>query len=236
MNLSDYYTTADTVEGFVFSREQGSRFAKEVAGDFNPLHDIDAKKFCVPGDLLFSLSLAKLGVSTKMRFDFSGMVSEDIHLHFAKQSDSATQILDAAGKEYLAIQREGEVSEQLEFATNLAERYVAFSGYTFPHVLVPLMADQNVMINPARPMVIYQSMSIDMLRLDVEDLTLEMTECTLDVQGKRGTALLKFCFKSQEEVIGYGEKTMILSGLREYDQSVIDELVNDYQTRKSAAQ
>ena len=28
--------------------EQASMFAKEVAHDFNPLHDVDAKHFCVP--------------------------------------------------------------------------------------------------------------------------------------------------------------------------------------------
>ena len=39
------------------TREQASRFAKSIADDCNPLHDIDAKRFCVPGDLLFSMVL-----------------------------------------------------------------------------------------------------------------------------------------------------------------------------------
>ena len=42
-----------------FTREQGSNFAKQIADDFNPLHDIDAKRFCIPGDLLFSIILSK---------------------------------------------------------------------------------------------------------------------------------------------------------------------------------
>ena len=41
-------------EYFSFTRKQASDFAKQVASDFNPIHDEDAKRFCVPGDLLFS--------------------------------------------------------------------------------------------------------------------------------------------------------------------------------------
>jgi hypothetical protein len=234
MNLSDFYSPAAQTDSFVFTRAQGSQFAKTIAGDFNPLHDVDAKKFCVPGDLLFTLSLAKLGVSEKMKFDFSGMVSEDVELQFDAQNSNHIKVVDDQEKQYLSIEREGEKSTNEQFANLLAQRYVAFSGYTFPHILVPLMAEKEVMINPARPMVIYQSMSIEMQRLDVADLSLEMTGSTLEVEGKRGTALLKFCFKAADEIVGYGEKTMILSGLRAFDQTVIDTLVSDYETRKNA--
>jgi len=52
MNLSKYYTaTAD--DGFVFTREQGSHFAKDIAGDFNPLHDADARNFAFPAICYF---------------------------------------------------------------------------------------------------------------------------------------------------------------------------------------
>lgn len=235
MNLTDFYTTSESDNGFVFTREQGSRFAKEIAGDFNPLHDVDAKKFCVPGDLLFTLSLVKLGVSERMKFDFNGMVSEGIPLHFDTLKGAKVNVLDEQEKEYLSLERSGETVQDDKLASLLAERYVAFSGYTFPHVLVPLMKQQEVMINPARPMVIYQSMSIDMRRFDFSDVQLEMAESTLKVQGKRATAILKFCFKEAgDQIVGYGEKTMILSGLRAYDQAVIDELVGDYETRKNA--
>ncbi len=44
-----------------------------------------------------------------------------------------------------------------------------FSGHTFPDILVKLMADNSVMINPARPMVMYQSMSIDLHTLTAEN-------------------------------------------------------------------
>lgn len=55
-----------------FTREQASQFAKEVADDFNPLHDIEAKRFCVPGDLLFSVILSQAAIHKEMTFTFSG--------------------------------------------------------------------------------------------------------------------------------------------------------------------
>ena len=233
MNLSDYYT-ATKQQQFCFTREQGSHFAKDIADDFNPLHDVQAKKFCIPGDLLFALSLAKLGVSKKMQFSFNGMVTAGVDLHFSKPETDQVTILDAADKLYMSIERSGDISQNADFASLLAESYVAFSGHTFPHVLVPLMAEQKVMINPARPLVIYQKMSIDLQRLDFTSVALEITHSQLKVEGKRGSAVLQFCFKSDGEVVGQGEKVMVLSGLREYDQQVIDELVAQYDAWKKA--
>ena len=63
-----------------FTREQASDFAKRVADDFNPLHDVDAKRFCVPGDLLFAVILSKYGISRHMQFVFSGMVVDGVEL------------------------------------------------------------------------------------------------------------------------------------------------------------
>ncbi len=53
MFLDTYYS--DKNGEFSFTREQASNFAKRIAGDFNPIHDEDNKRFCVPGDLLFSV-------------------------------------------------------------------------------------------------------------------------------------------------------------------------------------
>ncbi|MGB0899761.1 MAG: DUF3581 family protein, partial [Psychrobium sp.] len=119
-------------------------------------------------------------------------------------------------------------------AASLAQRYVEFSGHTFPHVLVPLMEKENAMINPARPLVIYENMSIDLLRLDFTNPTLEITNTSLEVNGKRGRATLQFCFKVGDEIVGYGEKLMALSGLREFDAEVINAVVTDYDERKNA--
>ena len=56
MFLKQFYETHDN--SIRIPAHQASTFAKEIAHDFNPLHDADAKRFCVPGDLLFSLVLA----------------------------------------------------------------------------------------------------------------------------------------------------------------------------------
>ena len=48
MLLSDYYAI-DTA-GLRICADQASNFAKAIAGDFNPLHDPDNRRFCIPGD------------------------------------------------------------------------------------------------------------------------------------------------------------------------------------------
>ena len=55
-----------------------------------------------------------------------------------------------------------------KLTNSLIKNYVEFSGAAFPHVIIPLMAKQDVMINPARPMVIYESMLINLERLDIQ--------------------------------------------------------------------
>jgi hypothetical protein len=91
-----------------FTREQGSEFAKQVANDFNPLHDIDAKRFCVPGDLLFSIIIAKSGLHKQMTFNFSGMVSENNILTFPKSINEHADIKDEKGKTCLSVCAFGE--------------------------------------------------------------------------------------------------------------------------------
>ena len=76
MQLSDFYAI-DTA-GLQISAEQASNFAKTIAGDFNPLHDPDNRRFCVPGDLLFTALLQHYGISQRMHFRFSGMVGADL--------------------------------------------------------------------------------------------------------------------------------------------------------------
>ena len=232
MNLAQYYCQNDRT--FSFSRQQASDFAKQIAGDFNPLHDVETKKFCVPGDLLFSLALDKLGVSKQMNFTFCGMVSDNLELDYNDKAAEQLSIIDSADKEYLKIDRSGELSGDSQLANSLAQRYVEFSGDTFPNILLPLMEQNNVMINPARPLVIYESMSISLNRLDFINPSLEVTHTELEVNGKRGRAILQFCFKVGDEVVGYGEKQMVLSGLRPFDADVINGVVVDYDKRKNA--
>ena len=78
MNLEKYYTLDGS--RLSFTRQQASDFAKSVAGDFNPIHDIDSKRFCVPGDLLFSIIVHHYGLRQIMGISFSGMVGDDTTL------------------------------------------------------------------------------------------------------------------------------------------------------------
>ncbi len=231
MQLEQYVSTHQNT--FQFSREQASQFAKAIADDFNPIHDIDAKRFCVPGDLLFTVALAQLGLQQQMNIRFDGMVTEGIELHFAEASENQQEIRDKNGKVYLAITANGARSTNKEQNLKLAEQYVAFSGKTFPHVLVPLWKEKSVMINPARPLVIYESMNVDIDSFDFEQPTVELCGSSFEVNGKRGNVHLQFEFKDGDKVFGRGEKRMVLSGLRPYDQPAIDGLIEFYDQRKT---
>jgi hypothetical protein len=95
------------------------------------------------------------------------------------------------------------------------------------------MAENNVMINPTRPMVMYENMFIHLDELDFTDVKLQLTTPTLAVDGKRGKATLPFDLISNGKVIGHGKKHMLLSGLRDYDQSTINGLIAHYNDKKS---
>ncbi len=230
MRLDNYYSQ---VEGkTLISPQQASDFAKSVAGDFNPLHDADSKRFCVPGDLLFAIILAKYGLSQKMRISFLGMVGKNVPLDFSDTSSGEQRIVDANGKEYLSVKREGSVTTNETLIRDLVCRYVEFSGHTFTDILIPLMSENNVMANPDRPLIIYQSMSIDLNNLDFAKPELELSNASLSVSGRRGDILLEFRLTASGEVVGSGEKKMIISGLRELDGDVVQRTVDSYNRLK----
>ena len=216
-----------------FTREQGSNCAKHMAGDFNPLHDADARRFCIPGDLLFSVVLAKYGVSQHMEFDFSGMVLEGVELVLPEPSEEL-KIQDTEKRDYLQVRRGGDLSRDETLLQSLTQKYVEFSGKSFPHILVPLLAEKNVMINAARPMVMYVSMAIDLDTLDIENPSLCSDYSKIEISGRRGSVELGFNFLERDRIIGRGKKCMILSGLREYDKAVMDAAIVDYNTIKEA--
>ena len=229
MLIDQYYTFSN---GHIsFTREQGSNFAKQVADDFNPIHDPDARRFCIPGDLMFSIILAKYGLSRHMEFTFTGMVVDGIEL-LLPEAASELEINDTQGRQYLTIRRSGENIMDASLIDNLTSEYVQFSGHTFPHILVPLLAEQNVMINPGRPVVMYESMNIDLDRLDITAPRLEIDHNELAINGKRGEVKLVFNLVESGQIVGRGNKRMILSGLREYDKSVMDETVSSLNQRK----
>ncbi|ALO41269.1 DUF3581 family protein [Pseudoalteromonas phenolica] len=227
--LTPYYQ--QDAEIVTITREQGSQFAKKIADDFNPLHDVDAKKFCVPGDLLFSLVLSRYGVSENMYFKFEGMVDETSQLQFPEAADEFA--VTSNDKVMLSVKRDGETSQCPTLIESLTKNYVAFSGTTFPHMIVPVMGEKEVMINPARPMVIYESMAIHFDDINVKSVELETDTPEFEYEGKRGKIILKFNFISEGKKVGRGEKHMLVSGIKAYDQQAIDDLIAYYNERKA---
>jgi len=232
MFLTPYFSQENNQ--FQFTRQQASHFAKKVAGDFNPIHDEDSKRFCVPGDLLFAVLLSKEGISQKMRFDFSGMVNDGVALSVENKCEKESAVVDEKSKEYLHMSREGEVNHNPEFIEHVVTSYVQFSGMNFPHIMVPLMEEQQMMINCQRPLVIYESMEVEFSRLDLTHPEVEFSGATFDVDGKRGLVTLNFTFKEDGEVVGKGLKRMVASGLKPYDQEAVDDLVERFHARKEA--
>ena len=229
MILEDYcHSDNDRIR---VSREQASRFAKQVAGDFNPIHDPDSRRFCVPGDLLFGLVLARYGLSQTMDFHFSGLVDDKVTLLFPPSDADEVRILGDNGKEYLRFERQGASTRDPEVIERLIRVYVAFSGHAFPHLLVPLMREHQVMINPQRPMIIYESMALRLDDLEMANPTLALAEARLEPHGKRRRVAFDFVVNDGDRQVGQGTKRMVLSGLRPWDEAAMNAVVEDYQRR-----
>ncbi len=231
MNLEKYYTREGSK--LSFTRQQASDFAKTVAGDFNSIHDVDSKRFCVPGDLLFSVIIHHYGLRQTMGFSFSGMVGDDVTLILPEVNAREISIYDENDKKYLDVSSNGQQSRDKGLIESLTRNYVRFSGHTFPHVLVPLMRENNAMINTERPLVIYDHMRISLDTLDIDSVDLTLTDNIFRLYGKRGDVALNYDLSCNGESVGKGQKKMVLSGLREYDQAKIDELVDIYNERIS---
>ncbi|SHF70147.1 Protein of unknown function [Modicisalibacter ilicicola DSM 19980] len=231
MFLDDFYTLRDGRP--CISAEQASRFAKRMAGDYNPIHDPDARRFCVPGDLLFALVLTHHGLSQRMTFHFRGMVGADVPLDIREHEGGALSMNDASGKEVLIVERSGETTRDPAVIEAFTRRYIAFSGRNFPHYLKPLMEQQGVMFNPQRPLVIYDSMGFTLRTLDIAALQVEFVDSSFEINGKRGDAYLEFRMTHQGETVGSGSKKLVVSGLRDYDAAVMDSFVDDFVRRKA---
>lgn len=232
MDIKAFYNKSESCIGF--TREQASQFAKTIAGDFNPIHDIDNRRFCVPGDLLFAMTLCEVGVSQDMRFDFENMVTEQTQVQWPEEIESHFQLKDQQDKGLLSVQMQGETTRDVEFIQNLIEKYVQFSGRTFPEILVALMKEKGVMINPARPLIIYKDMAVHIDAFPQGDMRLDYAGAEMQVDGKKGSVKLKFDLFVDGDCIGHGTKDMVLSGLRQYDQAIIDEVVENYNQQKAS--
>ena len=232
MFLDRYHDLAD---GLIrISEQQGSLFAKEVAGDFNPIHDSGARRYCVPGDLLFALILGHYGLYPRMTFYFRGMVTGDLPLQLAEDTDNHLQLSDVDGRTYLDVESEGEGIRDAAVTEAFIRRYAAFSGRNFPEFLEPLMHEQGMMFNPDRPLVIYDSMAFELTAPVAADVSMDLTEATLDVRGRRGEEYLRFSVHSEGRQVGHGTKRVLVSGLQPMDAVRLQAFVDDYVERREA--
>ncbi len=214
------------------SAEQASRFAKEVAGDFNPIHDADARRFCVPGDLMFALVLGYYGLSERMGFRFRGMVGRDVPLVFPDSDAPGLSIADEQGKVYLDVERDGEVVRDPAVVEAFIRRYAAFSGRNFPEFLEPLMRERGMMFNPDRPLVLYDSMAFELRRPTTCDLDMVLDTASLEVDGKRAEEWLRFQVTDAEAVMGSGSKKVVISGLQPWDETRMQPFISEYTARR----
>lgn len=232
MFLDPYFTTRN--DRVVISAEQGNDFAKRIAQDFNPIHDTDSRRFCVPGDLLFSLALNTYGLSRKMSVRFAGMVDAEKPLIFPKHDEGVIDIKDDDGKTYMHVEHSGETLHDPAVLEQFSREYVKFSGQNFPFIMVPLMKEYQVMFNPKRPFVIYERMAFELDSLQVREPTLELADRTMDIKGRRGDIHFRFNVMSDGEVVGSGTKTLIVSGLQPYDDEVMKGFIDKFYAAKEA--
>ncbi|WP_018864221.1 DUF3581 family protein [Thioalkalivibrio sp. ARh3] len=233
--LKDFYELRDGQ--VVVTPEQGSEFAKTLAGDFNPIHDADNRRFCVPGDLLFALVLDTFGASANMHFRFTSMVGGHVPLIFPDTPGDAFAITADGGKSVIEVERSGRVIDDPDVIESLIRSYVSFSGQNFPHVLVPLMEEHGVMVNPKRPLVMYERMGFSLpepLAASAGVPEPRLKDAVMTVNGKRGEIRLDYELVIDQAVVAEGSKHLVLSGLRPYDAADVEQLVADYESWKAA--
>ena len=247
MKISDYFLQDG--DAVYFEEAQASRFAKQVAGDFNPIHDPGSRRFCVPGDLLFSVLLSRFGVAANTTVEFSGMLDGKTRMLLPQESGDAIDIVDSNQRALMSMRQSGVRFTNESFTEQLCHAYVKFSGQTFPDILVPLMQSADIMINPDRPLVIYKDMTIlfnemanelfhandsghlTELQQPIGDrLSLSSSGNDIEVNGRKGSVRLSFTIEADGQKIGTGEKNMVLGGLREFDEQAMMAIVDQYNT------
>jgi hypothetical protein len=168
-----------------------------------------------------------------MKFGFAGMVGGSVELLFPEQVSENFSICDSRDKTYLNVSRHGDVSRCDAQTESFIRHYVAFSGHNFIDILMPLMKQHQVMINPDRPLVIYESMSFDLTTLDFIEVTLSLVGQDLKIEGKRGDVTLHFELHSGDVLVGTGIKTLVMSGLRPYEEAFAQQMCATYEGRKT---
>jgi len=233
MLLDSYFIKQDSK--IIISAEQASTFAKKECQDFNPIHDPSSKRFCVPGDLLFSLALNEYGISESMSFAFTNMVGDSAPLSFPETNDANIIVTNEQSKSVLEIERQGKTSHDKALLESLIKNYGVFSGQNFPTLLMPLMEKHQVMFNPSRPLVMYNSMNFELDTLAFTNtMHVKLSESKLEVEAKRANEFLHFDIYDGDKVAGRGIKTVVVGGLKPYDHQAITAFSENYLANRNA--
>ena len=89
------------------------------------------------------------------------------------------------------------------------------------------------MINPSRPLVIYKNMEIFLDKLAGDNIELSLKKSILYKNVKKAEVRLEFTILASGEQIGHGAKNLLLSGLRDYNQEQLDEVIHSYEQWKT---
>jgi hypothetical protein len=76
-------------------------------------------------------------------------------------------------------------------------------------------------------------MSIALDRLDLISPIIDFSGGSFEYEGKKGSITLPFNFVEKDEIVGRGAKHMLVSGIKEHNQTEMNELVEKYNGRKS---
>ena len=77
-------------------------------------------------------------------------------------------------------------------------------------------------------------MSFHLDHFDFSTISLHLIKQDLAIDGKRGDVTLTFELQSEGKVIGSGIKTLVLSGLRAFDDEQAQQMCDRYESRKLA--
>ncbi|MEL7307580.1 MAG: DUF3581 family protein, partial [Pseudomonadota bacterium] len=73
-----------------------------------------------------------------------------------------------------------------------------------------------------------------LISIDISAPELQFAEPDFEFTGKRGKITLRFDLLENGEKVGSGEKHMLVSGIRDYCQATVDDLISFYNQRKES--
>ena len=230
MFVDQYYTCHE--ENFYFPKHKSSAFAKQIAKDFNPLHDVKNRRFCVPGDLIFSAILSKFGANKEMTFDFKRMINGIEALNVVSSNESIS-VKNIQNEEMISIHRGGEITHDKVFINGFIRSYVEFSGKMFPEVILNAMKKSGVMPSLKRPLIIYVKMSFSLNVFSSNRPQVMLRETVFEKLGRKGVMSLYFDVWVNGEIIGFGEKKIFIGSVCPCDPSALQVYINSYNARNN---